>query len=87
MRESDNTVNPADRKYTVLLESIIDNLETMIEANMRAIVSIIAQTYASFPKLSFSLVFPMEKICLFTVNIIYEMKNYLVNITHTYLGS
>ena len=65
MRESESTVNPMDKKYTNLLVSVIDNLDAIIEANMRAMVSIIAQTYALFPMLSFSTVFPVKIICKF----------------------
>ena len=59
MKDKDIIVNPADRKYTVLLLSVIDSLETMTEANMRTMVSTIAQVYASFPILSSSPAFPV----------------------------
>ena len=74
MRESESTVNPMDKKYTNLLLSVIDNLDTIIEANIRAMVSMIAQTYASFPKLSFAPVFPVEIVILLFIYIIHELK-------------
>ena len=74
MRERESTVNPMDKKYTNLLLSVIDNLDTIIEANIRAMVSITAQTYASFPKLSCAPVCPVEIVMLLFIHIIHELK-------------
>ena len=81
MRERESTVNPMDKKYTNLLLSVIDNLDTIIEVNIRTMVSIIAQTYASLPKLSFAPVFPVEIVILLFIYIIHELKQ-----INTYLG-